>query len=70
MKFNKDANFRIQEHLFICIYTEETEAIDSLDAEKHDIPLHTKEPNQDDLFVVSSKPRPSMDISLTFINID
>ncbi|XP_076085580.1 caspase-2-like isoform X2 [Mytilus galloprovincialis] len=39
-------------------FEEETEAIDSLDAEKHDIPFHTKEPNQDDLFVVSSKPRP------------
>ncbi|XP_063409047.1 uncharacterized protein LOC134692519, partial [Mytilus trossulus] len=35
----------------------DTEAIDVLDAEKHDIPLTTKEPNKDDLFVVSSQPR-------------
>ncbi|OPL33724.1 hypothetical protein AM593_01823, partial [Mytilus galloprovincialis] len=35
----------------------ETETIDLLDAEKHDILLHTKEPNKDDLFVVTSQPR-------------
>ncbi|CAC5377447.1 unnamed protein product [Mytilus coruscus] len=35
----------------------ETETMDVLDAEKHDILLHTKEPNTDDLFMVSSQPR-------------
>lgn len=46
-----------------CSYFEgETEAIDVLDAEKHDILLKTKEPNKDDLFVVSSQPKTSMDI--------